>query len=544
MEMVKSEGQRWEGFVNLLTGRQIGFIFVMAASIALGGTALLWMTQPNYGVLFGTLGDKEAAEVAQLLQQKGIEYKLDERTGALLVPAGNVHEIRLRLASEGYPKSSNQGLEFLQQKQDFGTSQFIQASRYQHALEQELARSVMTISSVESARVHLALPKQSVFVRQKQKPSASILVNLYAGRVLEEGQIAAITHMVASSIPELEPEQVTVVDQRGRLLSGKKRSPEVEASSEQFDYTRRIEDNYTRRIEDILAPVVGIESVRAQVAAEMDFTVTEKTLETYNPDLPSVRSEQISEESSYGNAPEGVPGALSNQPPGAGNAPERAGAQAAGGSDDKPLRSRRNSTVNYELDRTISHTKLASGVVKRLSIAVVVDDKRVAGEDGEVTRQPWSDTDVERLTALVKEAVGYSVQRGDTVNVMNASFAVPPAVVTPAQPVWEKAWVQDYAKIGGGIVAVLAVVFGVMRPLLRHLMTVPARTGGGMVAAGRGGSGDGLAEDQLTLTSEKGQAVKLAGPGAYEQNITLVRDVTRQDPKLVAQVVKTWVSND
>ncbi len=547
MEMVRADNMaaRWEGFANLPAVRQLGLMIGLAASVALGVAIVLWAKEPSYGVLFGALADKEASEVMEVLQQKKIDYKVDNQSGAVMVPSARLHEIRLELAKEGLPKSSNQGLEFLNKQQEFGTSQFIQNARYQHALEQELANSVTTISAVQSARVHLALPKQSVFVRERRKPSASVLLNLYGGRNLEDGQVSAIAHLVASSIPELEPGQVTVVDQRGRLLSDKDRSASMAANEDQFEYTRRVEDKYVQRIEDILAPIVGLEGVRARVTAEMDFTVTEQTQETYNPDLPALRSEQISEQTNYGGVPQGVPGALSNQPPGEASVPEQATAQGDEAAKGEALNSRRSSTTNYELDRTISHTKLASGVVKRLSIAVVLDDRLVPGEgeqEGTLVREAWPQQELDRLTSLVREAVGYDARRGDTVNVMNASFTTQQIADIPEPPVWKQAWVQDYAKLGLGVIAVLILIFGVLRPVLRNLTRVGLPARGSSAEEGREESD--IDDDRVSLSSDKGQAVKLPGPGAYEDNIALVRDVTREDPKLVANVVKTWVDND
>jgi flagellar M-ring protein FliF len=530
-----------EGFIQLPAVRQMGVLVGFAAVAALGVALVLWSWNPSYGVLFGSLGEKEAAEIVDLLRQRNIEYKLDERTGALLVPSAKVHEIRLQLAAEGMPRSSGVGLEILQHKSEFGTSQFMETTRYQHALEQELARSVMSLSNVESARVHLALPKQSVFVRKRQAASASVLLNLYGGRMLEDEQVAAIRHLVASSIPNLEPSQVTVVDEDGRLLSGKKRSSEMALNQDQFEYTRSIENSYIERIEDILSPIVGRNGMRAQVAAEFDFTVTEQTQESFNPDLPALRSVQISEENMLGEALSGgIPGALSNQPPGAASVPEVAGG-AGDGADRQKLNSRLNSTKNYELDRTISHSRLASGNIKRLSIAVVVDVRVSADGKG---RESRSAEEMERLTSLVREAVGYNVARGDTVNVISTAFATPETVVgeLPETPLWELPWVLDIGKIVGALLLGLLLIFMVLRPMMRNLAAVSDQ----MPAAAGAASALRLAEDQLSITgggSQEGR-IKLAGPGAYEDNIEMVKQVVGDDPKLVAQVVRNWISED
>lgn len=544
MDMVKADNATapFEGFVHLPVVRQLGLMFGLAASVALGVAVVLWSQEPNYGVLYGNLSSKDATQVMDVLQKEGVKYKLDEKTGALMVPSSAVHDVRIKLASQGLPHSAAVGLDMLQQKQEFGTSQFLETARYQHALEGELARSVMTLNNVEHARIHLAMPKQTAFVRERQQPSASVLVSLYPGRTLEEGQVAAITHMVAASIPNMEPSRVTVVDQNGRLLSSKKQADNVAVNQEQFDYSRKLEDSYIERIENILAPIVGLNGVRAQVSAEVDFTVTEQTQESYNPDLPALRSEQVYDERSSGPGAEGVPGALSNTPPGAATVPERvAGQPGAAAAPVASGKSTSRATKNYELDRTISHSKLASGQVKRLSVAVVIDDKQSVNDAGEVVREPRTQEELDRITALVREAVGANTQRGDTVNVINASFQMAQAVeALPEPPLWKQPWVLDISKQVLGALVVILLLFGVLRPILRSLASVKPQAEAAMAAAG----GPGLAEDQVSLGGPQSGAMQLPGPASYEQNISMIRDMAKQDPKHVAQVIKTWVASD
>ncbi len=544
MEMVKTDNMAAAGIEgpNVLHAlRQVGLLVGVAAAIAIGVAVGLWTYKPNFEVLYGSLGDREVSLIIEALEKRNVEYRLDDRTGAIMVPAGKVREVRLQLAGEGLPKSSGIGFEILQQKQEFGTSQFRELTRYQHALEGELARSIMTLSGVESARVHLALHKQSVFVRKRQQPSASVLIDLYSGRRLEEEQIDAITHMVASSIPNLEPARVTVVDETGRLLSSKKRTSEMALNQDQFEYTRRVEESYVQRIEDILAPIVGLTGVRAQVTADMDFTVTEQTQESYNPDLPATRSEQVMEEQTLRGAAEGVPGALSNEPPAEAIAPQVAtGEGVEMAQSQTPLSSRKRSTVNYELDRTISHSRLGSGTVKRLSIAVVVDDRMALDDTGTLTRTPRAEEEIQRITALVKEAIGYNAQRGDTVNVINASFTQPePLEALPEPPIWEQPWVMDIAKLLLGTVVVMVLIFVVLRPALRNLAAARQAAPAALPAGGEGG----MAEDKLTLGAGE-EAVKLPTPGAYEENVSMVQKAAQEDPKLVAQVVRNWIAND
>ncbi len=538
-----SVGSFAEGFIALPALRQLGVLFGFAAVAALGVALVLWTWTSNYDILFASLSEKETGEIANVLKQRNIDFKLDARTGAVMVPSSRLQEIRMQLAGEGLPKSSGMGLELLQQKQEYGTSQFMETTRYQHALETELARSIMTISSVERARVHLAMPKQSVFVRKRQQPSASVLVNLYAGRLLEAGQVAAITHLVASSIPSLEPERVTVVDEAGHLLSSKKSNADMAMNQDQFDFTRNLERNYIDRIEDILAPIVGIGGVRAQVSTEVDYTVTEQTSEAYNPDLPALRSEKVTEEQSgSGASAQGIPGALSNQPPANATAPETLfDATGQPVTPSGPQNSRRSSTTNYELDRTISHTRMGGGNIKRLSIAVVVDDRMTVNGAGEQVREPRSQEEMDRIIALVKEAVGYSAQRGDTLNVINASFKQPEAIEElPAEPIWEQPWVVDLVKIFAAVVLGALLIFMVLRPMMRNLAAVKPMSSDMLPA----GSGGGLADDRLSIGGDKEGLIKLPGHGAYEDNIEMVQQVVKDDPKLVAQVVRNWIAED
>jgi flagellar M-ring protein FliF len=548
--------QQLTALTQSTVGRQLALIVGIAAAIALGITLVNWGREPSYGVLYTGLSTKDAGAVVDNLRQKKIDYKLDENTGAIMVPTSKVHELRLQLAGEGVPQSSGVGFNILEQKQEFGTSQFLENARYQRALEEELARTITSVNNIESARVHLALPKQSVFVRRQQEPSASVLLRLYPGRSLETEQVAAISHLVAASIPNLEPGRVTVVDQKGRLLNAEKQNTEVAASSEQFDYTRKIEDSVVLRIEDILAPIVGgRDAVRAQVSADMDFAVTEQTQETYNPDTPALRSEQRYEQVTPGEAgAAGIPGALSNEPPATGRAPERATAAAAPAPGTPAARQAaaatpapapaentvKRTTANYELDHTVSHTKLASGQVKRLSVAVVVDDKVTTGADGALVRTARTPEEVERMLSLVKDAVGYNPQRGDTVNVINASFTEAAALAPlPEAPLWKQAWVWDTSKQVLAYLVAAALVGLVLLTVMRSFASLKSAEPAPAMAGG-----PGLANDQLSLTSNT-PTVHLPGPDqTYEENLNQARQMALQDPKRVAQVVRSWIAAD
>jgi len=518
--------------------RQLLIMLTLAGGIALGVVVVLWAWTPNYSVLYGSLTEKDTSEIVAALQQAGIEVKVDQATGSVMIPATEMHNARLKLASQGLPRGDGLGFELLQQETGFGTSRMVEAARFQRATEGELARTISTLSSIQTARVHLALPKQSVFVRKRKKVSASVTVKLYPGRILEKGQVASIVYMVSSSVPELEADNVTVVDQKGNMLSGQGDTREMMLSASQFDYTTKLEEHYRNRIEDILAPILGSDSVRAQVAAEVDFTLVEKTEESFNPkeqkDL-AVRSEQINEESSQHAGVQGVPGALSNQPPGGGIAPERVG-QLEGGdiTPTEPINRSKQATRNYELDKVISHTRMPTTSLRRLSVAVVVDNPQVAGKKKAEEPTGRTPEELESITQLVKEAIGFSDERGDTVRVINAAFQLPPEPAPlPEEEIWEKAWVWDVARQVGGVLLVLVLIFVVLKPTMKKLLAVPILPMPAPATAGGGAE-----------ALEEGGQVKLPGPGKYENTLEAARGMVQEDPKRVAQVVKKWVSED
>jgi len=515
--------------------RQLLVIVTLAASIALGIVVAMWAWTPNHTMLYGSLAEKDASEIVAALQAAGVEYKVDQATGGIMVPSSAAQEARLTLAGQGLPRGSGLGFELMQQETSFGTSRLVETARYQRAMEGELARTISTISHVQTARVHLALPKQSVFVRKRKKATASVVVKLYPGRILEKEQVNAIAYMVASSVPELEVGEVTVVDQRGTMLSGRNNTREMMLSSSQFDYTKQVEAHYKHRIEDILSPILGAANVRAQVVAEVDFTQMEKTEEMFNPKSLALRSEQINEERNRLSGAQGVPGALSNQPPGPGIAPEQAGPYFDDDASGGGVNSSTQATRNYELNKTISHTRLPTASLRRLSIAVVVDNSLVAvptGEDqAEGTTAP---KELERVTQLVKEAVGFNEIRGDTVRIINAAFQHPPEPEPlPEEAIWEQAWVWDL---------VLTLIFVVLRPAMTKLTALPM----GMTTAMEGGVAalPGGARGAVDDIDEYGEPVKLPGPGEYERTLEAARGMVQKDPKRVAQVVKKWVAED
>jgi flagellar M-ring protein FliF len=531
------------GFSELPGWRQAGLIIGVALAVALVIGLALWSQKPTYGKLYGGLPDKDAGLVIEALQQMQIPYEIEQMSGDIQIATERVHEVRMALAAQGLPKGGGVGFELLEKEQGFGTSEFIQLARHQRAIEGELARTIETIESVQRARVHLAIPKRSVFIRDRQDPTASVMVQLLPGRALEQGQVRAIVHMVASSVPSMVATNVKVVDQEGRLLTAEEPSAEIEVTGKQYDYTRKIERDLVKRIEDILMPVVGAGAMRAQVSAELDFTVTEQTRESYNPDLAAVRSEQrVEERRGAGAGIGGVPGALTNQPPGGGVAPEVAdqlgtadGGEGGKGSSSSQL------VRNYEVDRTVSHTRLATGTIQRLSVAVVVDDRRGIDEEGNPVRTPLNDEEIERISSLVREAIGFNAQRGDSVNVINAAFVDDGVdeVVEPV-PIWREQWFWELAKQLLGGLAILFVIFGVLRPILNSLAQRGAESSA--LAASVGETDMALEDERVSLTTD--QPAALTGPSNSELQLEAVKGIVAQDPKIVAQTLKIWLSED
>lgn len=546
---IRASSDLVEGFNNLNIARQAGLMVGLAASVALGFWIVLWSLGDDYRPLYGSLDRLDSAEVVEILEQHGIEFKVDNNTGALLVATDDIHTARLKLAEVGIPGDQSQGFELLDQEQPLGTSQFMETTRYRRGLEGELARTITSINSVRSARVHLAIPKRSVFIRDAREPSASVFVELYPGRGVKPQQVKAIANLVASSIPELKLENVTVVDQKGNLLSTGEENEEFHIAARQREFTRKIEQDINQRIYNILMPVVGSGRYKAEVSADVDFTAVEQAEEQFNPDLPAVRSEQTLDEQRIGDQQiAGIPGALTNQPPGAAEAPEEA--NPAGGEEAAtPSNTRKQATRNYELDRTVSYTKHQLGKIRRLTVAVVVDDKVSVAEDGTSTLSPWTENELERLAILVRDAVGFSAARGDSVNVLNTSFVESDDLAGDPIPLWEQL-LSKYIKPLSGAIVILVLVLGLLRPVLNNLANAgvkakaeeEAKQLAALEAAG-GDSLDGLAEDAVTLTG--GESLALPSPEeSYEQQLMAVKALIAEDAGRVAQVIKGWVSEE
>jgi len=560
--------------------RQIGLLVGLAASVAIGFAVVLWSQQPDYRPLYGSLDGMDASQVMETLAAADIKYTVEPNSGALLVKSDDLARARMRLAAAGVaPRDNSVGFEILDQEQGLGTSQFMEATRYRRGLEGELARTVSSLNNVKSARVHLAIPKSSVFVRDERKPSASVLVELYSGRGLEPSQVMAIVNLVASSVPEMDKAQVTVVDQKGNLLSDIQEMSELTMAGKQFDYSRRMESLFTQRVHNILQPVLGSGRYKAEVSADVDFSAVESTSEMFNPDQPALRSEQqVNEQRTSSLPPQGVPGALSNQPPAAGAAPQQAGAAAAAPPGPVaagqplldvngeqiidpatglamlapyPADKREQSTRNFELDRSISYTKQQQGRLRRLSVAVVVDDQvRIDPASGEATRVPWSSDDLARFTRLVQDSVGFDASRGDSVSVINTPFSADLGDDAIALP-WYQSELFLLAMSGlkqlMPALLIFILVWFVLRPVMKNITNAGKDEGRGRegdVELGEMGAlGGDLAEDRVSLGGPQSILLPSSSEG-YDAQLNAIKSLVAEDPGRVAQVVKEWINAD
>jgi flagellar M-ring protein FliF len=532
--------------------RPLFLLIGVAAAIAAGVAVALWSHGPNYSLLFGNLADADAAQVTQSLDQSGIPYKIEN--GAVLVPTENVSDARMKLAARGLPGTG--GFSLLDKAPGFGVSQFMENARYQHALEEELARTIAGLQPVEGARVHLAVPRESAFVRDRKPVSASIFLKLRAGRRLEREQVAAIMNLIASSIPELSADQVTIIDSLGHLLSSPEKNSEFADRERQMEIARSLEDDYSSRIESLLTPLLGPGRVRAQVVAQIEMASTEEAREQYKPESQIVRSEQTSEDLSRNGAGAtgaGVPGALTNQPPegGAaqppGAAPPNNAASAQTGTTQAatvPANESRQATRNYEIDRTVAYTRQPAGRLQRLSVAVLIDNLRTTAADGKVTEAALTEEQLGRINTLVRDAVGFDESRGDRVSVVNQSFLAEAIADVPpieAAPIWERPMVMNAARLASGLIIVLLLIFMVLRPFLKNIsaaakvviMPTPQ-----LIPAG--GSGDSAANGGPAGVAGGRSATAMA----YEQQIAQARSLVAKDPARVAEVVKGWVQKD
>ena len=524
-----------------------GIALLVVAAVA----AMVMGRQPDYKVLFSNLSDKDGGAIVAQLSQMNVPYKHADGGGAILIPAERVHDVRLRLATQGLPRGSVTGFELMETNR-FGMTQFQERLNFQRGLEGELTRSIQALSSVQGARVHLALPNQNGFFREQQKPSASVLVSLHPGRILDRAQLAGIVHLVASSVPELALSAVSVLDDTGKLLS---QSPDAAGeegiNAQQLLYVQQIEQQYARRIMEILEPVVGRNNVKAQVSAELDFSRTESTSEQFRPnqtpDSGAIRSQQVLESSGTANkTATGVPGAVANQPPapsaapvnGANPAPTAGGQQGAEESTSK-----RESTTNYEVDKTVKVTRGNNWAIKRLSAAVVVNYQALAEEKGGASPKPLTPEQIEQMTGLVRETIGFNKERGDSVNLMNTPF-LSSETPAPAVPLWKQPETIELAKTFawplGAVLFAALVLLGLVRPALKGTAK-PAEAvpvAGGQLSALEADEPDRPA---LPAPSKKDEVVEVT---PEQLRLEEARVLAKANPVAVANILKTWVHGD
>jgi len=529
-------------------GKRVVIGGAVAAALAIVAAIWLWSSAPEYKVLFSNTTDRDGGAITAALDQMGVKYKFSDGGSAILVPEDQVHGVRLKLASQGLPRAGNVGFELLE-NQKLGTSQFVEQVNYQRSLEGELANSIQALAAVSSARVHLALPKPSVFVREAKNPTASVLLNLQPGRALDQAQVSAIVHLVASSVPELTPANVTVVDQNGTLLSdtagkGKQLDPN------QLKYVEALQQNIVKQVESIIAPIVGQNNVRAEATADVDFAQVDTAAEMYKPNSPpepqAIRSQQTSESTGPGSGnPSGIPGALSNQPPGVATAPIEGGAAPAGQQASTGPTSK-NATTNYEVDKTLRYEQKPMGGIKRLTVGVVVNYRRsIDPKTGKVVVKPLTPAEVAQINELVKQAMGYSQQRGDTLNVANAPFD---GVDKPDEqaPDWWKdpanlPLLKDIAKYVFIAMVLAFLWFRILRPLFKPVMKkfdeaveMPPEPEPEEPAPEP--EPDFEEEARIAKDAEEQKKVII-----YKSNLDMAKTLAQNDPRIVANVIKEWL---
>lgn len=529
-----------QSIATLRDQQKVVFIVAAALSIAVIAALALWARSPDYRTLYGSLSEVEGGNIVSALTKMNVPYQLDTDTGAILVPHQQVRELRLRLASQGLPKSSTTGFELLDDEK-FGLSQFNEQVNFQRALAGELSRTIETLDPVMTARVHLAIPRPSVFVREKQPPTAAVTLKLQPGRVLDASQINAVVHLVASSVAGMSADNVTVVDQAGELLSGAGLAAQTQNTT-QLKYTQRVEKTVQQRIEQLLRPMLGQQNVRAQVTAEINFDRQEQTDERYQPNSDAakqaIRSAQRSQSELNAQQAEGVPGALSNQPtpPAQANIENNkhtaAQADNAAAAKKTPLQRNNESTVNYELDKTTRHTQLSTGGIKRLSVAVVVNYQ----QDKEGKDVALSTEQINQITSLVKQAMGFSEARGDSVNVVNTPFSAQ-EFADDALPWWQQSqWIALATQALRWLVVIIIALMlyrKIVSPAFRHVqqtlnppvVETPQETS--------------VVDPSLNEAARKAQLRINA-----EQMSQRIRTMSENEPQVVALVIRDWMGSE
>jgi len=533
-----------QGMSKLSILKQLGILVGIAVAVAMGVAIALWGKGTDMRPVFGQLEPAATADVAQQLEQLGYDYKLDQKSGLVLVDANEVYQIRMQLAQQGIPQAQASGYALLDQEQPLGTSSRMESVRYIRSVEGELSQTIASMHSISQARVHLAVPRQTSFIGALNKPSASVMITTTGG-ALAKDKLQAIKHLVAFSVPDLSPDAVSITDQYANAQG----SDEQESIDEQLRYQEQIQQSLQQGIASIMLPVVGANNFSSQVRAEVDFTKVQTAEETFTPDREKIRSEQLNiKVTDEGELPAGIPGALSNQPPGNVEVNENPAVQpvAEEGEENAPIKES-ESLRNFELDRKLQHTQTMTGVVKRLSASVIVNEAAATtaavDPSADPANSPAPGFDTERLASLeaaLKAAIGFDEARGDTFSLVVQPFFEPPPPVIAPTPFYEQAWFIDVAKLGASALLILAVIFAIFRPMVHRLTEV--------------GAGDHipdslahLSDEDFALPSADDSAIEaelLLGDSSTNNELNAIKNVIAQDSGRAAQVVRRWVNSN
>jgi len=566
----QDEGAEKLPFIQTPMGRNFLRAAGAAAIVAILIGLWLWNKPPEYAVLFSNFTDRDGGAITAELDKMNVKHKFSDNGTAILVPADQVHDIRLKLAAQGLPKGGNVGFE-LMENQKLGVSQFQEQVNYQRALEGELARSIQSLAPVESARVHLALPKPSVFVRDQQKPTASVIVTLHPNRMLDPSQTGAIVHLVASAVPDLLPANVSVVDQAGNLISDQNKNgngANAKLDEQQLKYVKDLQAQVIKQVESIVIPIVGDGNVRAEAVADVDFSQIEQASENYKPNSPpaasAIRSQQTSETSGAAGStnPGGIPGALSNQPPGTATAPLNQTAQANGPNAPAPGTppgtatanagagpSHKESTTNYEVDKTVRYEQRGMGGLRRLTVAVVVNYKRLVDKNGKVTVKAYTPEEMAKINDLVKQAMGYNQDRGDAVSVANSPFDGVDKPYEPPLDWWRDPanlpMAKDLLKFLITALILLYIVLRIVRPMMRPVFKKIDEINAPEPEPDVPEEPEPEEPDPALIAEEELRLMEENTARSYRDNLAMAKKLAVEDPRIVANVIKEWIgAND
>lgn len=540
------------GYLSALNGvdvlRQVTLIIALAICLAIAIFVIIWARQPDMRPL-GKMPTEELIQTLDFLDAQKIEYELDGNV--ISVAEGEYQNIKLLMTREGLDQAPSSGTDIIMQDMGFGVSQRLERERLKHGREQQLARTIEELKNVTRAKVLLAIPKENVFARREKEPSATVVLTLKRGRMLDSEEVDSIVDIIASAVQGLSPARVTVTDQNGRLLNSGSQSSLAARSRKEYDIERKREQEYLQKIDSILMPVVGMGNYTAQVDLSMDFSAVEETQKRYNPDLPAVRSETTFEENNIGGLAVGIPGALTNQPPVNSNIPEIAG-QGGAGTATSPSRSHKEATRNYELDTTISHKRQQTGVIRRISVSVAVDYLPTVGENGETTMVPRSVEALSNIRRLLQGGVGFDLQRGDALEVVTVPFVREQLDVLEEVPLWEQSWFMKVVRLVLGALVIIVLIMAVVKPMLKRLIypddTLEEYDDDAL------SSGVDIGDNTLDMLNKDfdSASVGFSSDGTLqlpdlhgdEDLLKAVRALVANEPELSSQVVKAWLSED